>query len=326
MNDMMKQSVLNLLQTKSIKPNKLRKLVFSEHFKKEHPDCTWTDFSNTLGAMAKEGLVVMELQEDFSELCVLPSRLQGAAAVTKRPLYDATSKEAKKPKTAVVNKEVVITAETPGGQSVIKKSMKVPAQFVPFLLRESGQKLKNIEVNTKTHIQCETKKHAALNENEESVKKMVLKSPGTTPPDACGGSGIDDNEDALATGESDPKLDVRVLCIAGGTEKHVNAAQILVEAMLEAFHRRNSGNEVPGGCQRGKGVGGKSVAGKGKSGKGRSGKGGKGAKGNASAGMKGSGFSGKRGNGKGEAGTTALSEIQEGVAEAKKKKRERKYY
>jgi hypothetical protein len=286
MDPIIRGSVLEMLAKKEMKPNKLRKLVFNDRFTKKHPELAWTDFANTLSAMTEEGVILLERQADLSEVCVLASTHQGQKSSTanKRSLNDGDAPAAKmagKAKKAKVDSNGTLddsqeedAGSGPEEESLIQKKMEVPERFIPFLLRQSGQKLKNIEVNTKTHIQCAPKKNA------------------TSSKGPWGGESADSDEGEASEDHVDTEDETRALTITGRENKHVKAAKILIEAMLQAFIRNNKAGIGPGnegsagkggkgkGVKGGKGSGGKGGKGKDKGGKGGKGKGkGKGGKG-----------------------------------------------
>ena len=131
------------------KPNKLRKKTFA---KLGDTDLTWSDFKDCLEKLVRAGAVV-ELGDLVRLRDAPPTRAPppevAAPAPAKRkaePAPDADAAEKRRRKDAAVAKK----AEQAGSCSA---EMSIPAGFVPFLLRKQSTKLKNIETNSKTHIQ-----------------------------------------------------------------------------------------------------------------------------------------------------------------------------
>ena len=285
------QAILAVLVEGGVKPNKLRKTVMARQTVQDE-GASWDDFAASLAALEASGTVERETQADFSELCVLV----GASVQKKKKraldaLAEATPAQGEAGKKAKRPKEQPVKGSDDGAaapKTIIRTTMTVPARFVPFLLRQSGKKVKNIEVNTKTHIQCGSKEEAAAPSSRAS------KAPGTQLPSGA----LERLAADRAVGDKEEKDKDRVLTITGGEAKHLKGAQILIEKMLEAFQRNGKpGGDSNGG--KGKGGGGK---GKGK---------------------------GKGGKGKGGTGRAALPETDHGDSEggdAKKKRRDRKFY
>lgn len=213
--DYLVEMIVSALGQSDLKPNKLRKVVMeSANVKAKCPEATWKDFAVALEEAEKSGSVSRQTQADFSEVCVLKKK--GSGSSKKRPLETNTSVSG----SAEAQKKGKREGKSEPGpidqqKAVIKRVIEVPSAFVPFLLRLSGQKVRNIETNTKTHIHC---------------------SPSTSSEDSTGAS------------------EARKITITGGEEKHLSAAQILIDNMLKAFEgngRKSSGK--PQGKPPGKG-------------------------------------------------------------------------
>jgi hypothetical protein len=127
------------------KPNKVRKKTFA---KLGATDATWTDFKDCLKRLVKAG-TVLEVG-DRVRLSDAPTRAPppAAAAPAKRkaPAIDEDAAEKRQKKDAAVARK----AERAGGCTA---ELSIPAGFVAVLLRQSSTKLKNIETNSKTHVQ-----------------------------------------------------------------------------------------------------------------------------------------------------------------------------
>lgn len=180
------------------KPNKVRKVVM-EKLKDKLPAATWTDFSEAIEHLEKSGEVKRETLPDFSEILTLKK------TPPKKRSLDGTK----------ISDESLTESEHEAKPFIkLERKISVPDRFIPFLLRQSGQKLKNIELNSKTRIHC-------------SPSISSLKAQKEADSSSSKVSGVVSDGDA------------RVITIVGGEEKHLKTAQILVEKMLSAFQKND---------------------------------------------------------------------------------------
>jgi len=232
--------ILNVLSDgRAVKTNKLRKSVFM--LPALDPKTTWNDYRDALETLIQERKVSKTTMHATSteaahEVVHLPTATVQTAPVLEKRAHEEsetvdTSPEKKK-------KRGDGLGDSPEAGGMVKNIMEVPAKFLPMLLRQHGQKIKNIEVNSKTSISVDA---------GDGGKAANLK-PGSTS----------------------------TITITGSEEKYVRTARLFLDKMLSAF-ANSSKAEAAADKNNGKDDGGKGSSSKGRLGKGgKGGKGSKG--------------------------------------------------
>jgi len=232
--------LLNVLSDgRAVKSNKLRKSVFG--LPGVDPKTTWDDFRDALEALIRDGKVSKTTinatsTEVAHEVVHLPTAtIQTTLLVEKRTYEDEGSGDSSPTKKM---KHDIGVGDSPEAEAMVKNTMEVPAKFLPMLLRQHGQKIKNIELNSKTSIDVDA---------GDGGKAATLEAWSTS-----------------------------TITITGSEEKHVRTARLFLDKMLSAFASTSKAevaaatNDGAGG--KGKGNGGKGGLGKGnKGGKGKKG-------------------------------------------------------
>jgi hypothetical protein len=232
-----KSKILRLLANEQLKPNKLRKKVMDAGMKAKFPDLTWDDFAAQLKSLEEAGQVlkVPDPSEPNGELCCLPNSDVKPTQAKPKPV------ERKKRALDMDIKESVNVVGEDGeggeGESAKKPKLQVtidlPEKFIPFLLRQEGAKLKNIETNSKTKIQCDQKK---VPQSSQAEAGRAIKSPLTNIADLV--------QKVVEAEGVNNENETRSIVITGFEEKHLKTAQVLINSMLNAFHKNGKGKPV----------------------------------------------------------------------------------
>ena len=189
---------------------------------------TWDDFKDSLEALEDDGTVEREVPDGGDEVCVLSSASGGGGddnSKRKRSAeiaQDRVDVKAKKAKKATAQ-------DAFDASNIIELNMEVPGRFIPFLLRQSGRKLENIETNTKTRIQV----LAPATDTADDDIIRDARTPGTKLPSSFNFPTSADAGGGEGAATEQPK---RALTIKGKEEKHLKGAQILIQKMLDAFN------------------------------------------------------------------------------------------